>query len=337
MKIAVTGAGGHVGGNCVRALMEKGHEVRALLHRDAAAVEPLDVEKADIELEDYDSLVKAFSGADQVYHAAAFISLSGKRDQAILERVNVEGTRNVVRACKACGVQRLVYFSSIHALSAYPLDKPVDESREPSFDSRNLAYDRSKARGEEIVREALNDGLDSVIVNPTAIMGPNDFKPSRQGQLLLDLYHRRMPALIDAGYDWVDVRDVAAGAIAAAERGRSGERYILGGERLMLIDLARMIQDLPGANPPTWVLPLWVAYLGLPFAAIKSWFTGRPAALTTDSLHVVTTHKQISHDKAVHELGYKPRPIARTIEDTFDWFDGQNLLKRGVYERVHAV
>jgi dihydroflavonol-4-reductase len=218
--VVVTGASGHVGANLVRKLREKGRRVRVLVHRDRRAFEGLDIETATGDILDTWSLVSAFDGAEYVYHLAVHISIS-KRDAAEAARLNREGTRNVVDACMEAGVRRLVHFSSIHALSSKPRDEMIDESR-PLAEPSDPVYDRSKADAERVVLEAVEKGLDAVIVNPTAILGPWDFKPSYMGKFLLALCHHEFKSLVKGGFDWVDVRDVVQGALTAEQRGRKG-------------------------------------------------------------------------------------------------------------------
>ncbi|MCA9696930.1 MAG: NAD-dependent epimerase/dehydratase family protein, partial [Myxococcales bacterium] len=210
----VTGANGHLGANVVRALIERGDRVKVLVHRSSAALAELGnaVELVDGSVIEPASLRAAFTGADRVYHLAAVISLAGDGDGR-MERVNVGGTAHVAQACREASVERLVHVSSVHAYAQDPLDAILDETR-PQVAAGGAgvsAYDRSKARSEAIVREA---GLDAVIVNPTGVLGPVDFGPSRMGKLICDLAGGRMPALLEGGFDFVDVRDVATGVLA---------------------------------------------------------------------------------------------------------------------------
>jgi len=186
MTVVVTGASGHVGANLVRALLDEGRPVRALVHANRQALAGLDIEMVEGDIANPESLLKAFDGAEVVYHLAATISLL-MDSWPLLERVNVTGTRNVVEACLRSGIRRLVHFSSIHALRQEPLETTVDELR-PLVDSpRCPPYDRSKAAGEIEIHRGLERGLDAVIINPTAIIAPYDYRPSRFGQILLDL------------------------------------------------------------------------------------------------------------------------------------------------------
>lgn len=328
-RVVVTGAAGHVGGNLLRMLAGHGRQVRAMVRNDTRAIERLDVEPVNADVLEPASLEKAFHGADTVYHLAAVISISGEQGGRVRE-TNVVGPRNVAAACLKAGVRRLVHMSSIHAYNQFPRDQPLDESRGHSDERPGvLAYDRSKAMGEREVLEAVGRGLDAVIVNPTAVIGPHDFKPSRMGEVLLRLYHRKMPTLVEGGFDWVDVRDVCAGAIAAAQKGRTGEKYLLSGSRATFAELGKIVEDVTGVRAPRYTSPQWLARTGAPFVETWSKVTGGRPMYTSESLEILRTcNPVIRHDKATAELGYNPRPLRQTIEDTFTWFENAGYLKK---------
>jgi dihydroflavonol-4-reductase len=320
MKIAVTGSTGHVGGNLVRALIAAGHQIRAVVHTDRRrAIDGLKVELAHADVRNLDSLVKAFAGVELVYHTAARISIA-PGDEELVHETNVGGVANVVEACLRNQVRRLVHFSSIHAFEPKPVDERIDEQRPINDGVHALPYDRSKANGERQVRAGLERGLDAVIVNPTAIVGPHDYEPSRVGSVLLDLYRRRLPGLVDGGFDWVDVRDVVAGAIAAAERGKRGEKYLLSGERRTVRELATVAEEVTGKRAPRFVSPMWLARVGAPFATTFAKLTQAEPRFTSASLHALRNHQLVNHDKATRELDYRPRPLPETIADTYAWF-----------------
>ncbi|MDB4965599.1 MAG: hypothetical protein JWN44_1288 [Myxococcales bacterium] len=319
MRIAVTGATGHVGANLVRTLVDGGHEVRALVHGgNKKGIEGLPVDFVDGELLDEASLVRAFDQTELVYHLAARISIV-PGDEELVHAVNAEGTRNVVAACLATGVRRLVHFSSIHALSPHPHEVAIDETR--ALTSGPVPpYDRSKAAAERFVLDGIERGLDAILINPTAILGPHDYGPSAMGRVLLDLYHRRLPALVDGGFDWVDVRDVVAGAMTAAARAPRGARYLLSGEHRSVRDLAGMVGEITGVRPPRLVSPMWLARVGAPFATTFARVAGREPLYTSHSLHALRNHQLVSHDKATRDLGYSPRPLVETVTAAYDWF-----------------
>ena len=326
MRIAVTGASGHLGINLVRALVAGGGRVRALAHRNNTGLEGLDIELADGDVMDTDSLVRAFQGVDCVYHLAAHISLL-VNDHAACSSINIDGTRNVVRACRQAGVKRLVHFSSIHAFCQEPFGVPIDESR-PFVDLRKApAYDRSKAAGEQIVRQAIAGGLDAIIINPTAVIGPYDYRPSHTGQAIIQMATGRLPVLIDGGFDWVDARDVAAGAIRAAETAPAGSRYLLSGHWLSLRDLAVMVAAQSGVRPPAFTCPLALAHFCAPLVTTYAHIIGQRPIYTTAALKAVISNRDTRHDKAAAELGYAPRPLADTVRDTVDWFKAGGYLE----------
>ena len=322
MTVVVTGASGHLGANLVRSLLARGEQVRVLVHRSSSALAEVEqrLERVEGSVCEPESLAPAFAGADRVYHLAGVISIDGDPDGRV-HRVNVEGTRNVARACLEHGVGRLVHVSSVHAFDMDPRDRVLDETRRQVADShRHSAYDRSKALGERVVREAVAKGLDAVIVNPTGIMGPVDHGPSRLGQLLQELATGRLPALLDGGFDFVDVRDVVDGTLAASERGGVGENYILGNTWYSLRELAELVAGASGKRPPMLVTPVWAARMGVPFARLAAKLTNSEPLFTRESLEVLVSNRSISSGKARSELGYSPRPLAQTVADTLDWF-----------------
>jgi dihydroflavonol-4-reductase len=322
--VVVTGASGHAGANLVRELVARGERVKALVHRDRQAFEGFSIETCRGDILDPPSLEHAFKGARSVYHLAVHISIS-KRDAEQASIINIEGTRNVVRACREAGVGRLVHFSSIHALCAEPKDEIIDETR-PLAGAGAPVYDRSKADAERIVLEAVQAGLDAVIVIPTAILGPWDFKPSYMGRFMIALGQGGFNSLVGGGFNWVDVRDVVQGAVAAEKCGKRGERYLLSGHWLSVRDFAALVGELSGSTPPGFVAPLWLARAGLPFMGMVSRLRKNEPLYTGESLHALQNHRYISHEKATCELGYIPRPLWDTVRDALDWYRNNGYL-----------
>jgi dihydroflavonol-4-reductase len=322
MTAAITGSAGHVGANLVRVLLASGTRVRALVHRNQRALEGLEVERSYGDLRDLDSLVSAFDGAEVVYHTAAHISLQSHDAGAMVE-TNVVGTRNVVEACRRSAVRRLVHFSSIEALVDSPSETPVDEERPLVSGAGYSDYAKTKAAGELVVREAMTQGLDAIVLNPTAIIGPYDHIVGLANSGLLAICQGRLWALVDGGFDFVDVRDVAQAAVRAASVAPPGSRYILGGQWVSFHELAVLGSQLRGVRVPRLVLPLWSVRPFAPLADVYCRLTRRPALFTPATLRPLGYNHHISHALASRQLGYGPRPLHTTVEETLQWFEAQ--------------
>jgi len=327
MLVTLTGASGHIGGNLARALLDAGHEVRAIARSDTRAIDGLDLEIVHGDVLDTDSLLRAFVGADVVHHLAGRISITGDRD-GMVERVNVEGVENVIRACREASVGRLVHYGTLHSYDPDPPDETIDETRHLARPGRGTAYDVTKAEGQRRVLEAASDGLDAVVAVPAAVLGPHDHKPSRAGEMLLDLARGSMPALVDGGFNWVDARDVALGGMAAAEHGRAGEAYLLCGRWASLAELAQMVSESQGGSKIPWVTPMWLARTWAPFSATFVQLMSRRPRYTSEALLALRGHHNVSHEKAAKELEYVPRPLEETVRDSLAWFAEAGLLER---------
>ena len=318
--IVVTGASGLIGANLVRSLLveQGGRGIRAVVHHDRRALQGLDLELVEADLSSQTSLESALRGADLVYHLAASISLRMDSWHS-MAATNLEGTRRVLAACQACGVRRLVYFSSIHTRQQIPLDQILDEDRPLLDDPEAPPYERSKAAAEMVVQQAAAQGLDVVTIIPTAVIGPYDFKPSYIGKALLLLARGRLPALVSGGYDWVDVRDVAAGAMQAARVAPAGASYILSGHWQSIPAVARGVDCITGRKLLRPVVPLKVADWAAPLMTHIGRLNGSEPLYTRPMLTALTSNRQVSCAKAARELGYAPRPFEQTLEDTLDW------------------
>lgn len=324
MTIAVIGASGHIGNNLCRALLEKGYKVKALVHQNREALEGLDLIIEEGDILDPQQLCSFLTGCEVVFHAAGKISIDGDKD-GMVHAVNVLGTKNVVEASLACGIQKLIYFSSIHAIEQLP-EGPLDESR-PLVETSHLLHDQAKSDAEREVKRGIAQGLDTVIIIPTAAIGPYDFKPSLLGQGLLALYNRTLPTLVDGGFDWVDVRDIAKAAIAAMERGKPGDRYVISGMWKTVKDLAYLVEEATGVVPPKFTSPQWLAKMGMPLVKAVSRITHTPLLYTYETLEVlVRCNRNISSLKARRELGFYPRPLSETLKDTFEWFRASGVI-----------
>lgn len=320
MKL-VTGATGHIGNVLVRLLIERGEHVRAMIMpgEDPSPLNGLDVQIVEADVLDYQSLLKAFENVDVVFHLAGIISILPGKDH-MLQAVNVIGTRNVIQAARSSGVRRLVYTSSIHALKRVPDGVLIDET--VPFDTEHAisSYDSSKASASLDVLNTVRDGLDAVIVCPTGVIGPYDFRLSELGQLILDCVDQKPMLYIDGAYDFVDVRDVADGLILAADKGRRGESYILSGERIEVLDIIKTVQEVLGKRLFSLKVPFSLARFIAKLTPFYYRLTQVKPRFTSYSLATVTSNSYISHAKANAELGYNPRPLQETLADTARWF-----------------
>jgi dihydroflavonol-4-reductase len=315
----ITGATGHIGNVLTRQMLERGQSPRLLVRpgKTPLALQGLEVEIVPGDLLDSDSLRRAMQGVDVVYHLAARISLASGPDPET-ERVNLEGTRNVLAAACAAGVRRLVYASSIYALRV-PHTGLVDESLPFDPSHARGAYDRSKAAASLEVQNAAAHGLDAVIVCPTAVAGPYDFQVSEAGRGILYNLSPGLKFYVDGAYDFVDVRDVARGLEQAAEKGRRGETYILGGDRLTVRAVSEYIWQAAGGWHTGLRLPDWVADLA---ADVLPVLVDDPI-VTPYSLAALRSNSHISHEKAARELAFRPRPARRAILDAVRWWQAR--------------
>ncbi len=319
MKIVVTGASGHVGANLTRELLNRKYEVRVLEHIDNQAFAGLPLEVVKGNLNDTESLFRLCRDADVVFHLAAKISI-GLNSYEALHKVNYEGTRNILNVAKESGVKRFIYFSSIHALEHKPFDKPLTEERE-LLKNAEIPYERTKAEAEEWVLNQASDGFDIIVLNPTAIVGPYDFKPSLMGQMIIKLYTGKLPVLVPGGYNWVDVRDVAGAAVNAITQGRSGQRYILSGHWQSLKGLGTLITKVMNKRLRFFVIPVPIARLGVPLIGLAAKISGKQPLYTSKSLDIINNvNKNISNEKATKELNFGSRPLEETLKDTVEWF-----------------
>lgn len=325
MQIGVTGAAGMVGANLVRRLLEDGHEIRALVYGDVRALDGLDIEQVECDVRDYEALRDGLKGCERVYHLAAVITSADVSDP-LAEDINVNGPRNVTKACMELGVERLLHCSSIHALRPNDDRSIVDENRPLSLHPEAFPYDRSKAQGHTVVLEAIEQGLDAVIVHPTACIGPYDYGLSSTSGGLVDFVRGKIPAMPNGGFDFVDTRDVVNGMVAAMEKGRTGENYLLGGHYYNMTELCNILAEVVGCNPPKFTIPMWVMRAFAAILRLKPQRPGEIAVVTRFTVDSIINYREVSHEKAVKELGYSARPIEETLRDTFAWFDEVGMV-----------
>lgn len=323
--VVVTGATGHIGNALIREFASKGERVcvLALPTDDISSLKGFDVDIKFGDVRDINSLITAFKGAQYVYHLAGIVSIgSGKRK--LIHDVNVLGTRNVVDACIQSKVKRLVYVSSIHAFTEPPRGIPIVETKD--FDPSKVIgqYGKSKAEATNEVLKGIERGLDAVIVHPTGVIGPYEYRMSNTGQLMVDFMNRKLFAYIDGGYDFVDVRDAASGIILAADKGRRGENYILSGEWLTVKSLLKLLEDNTSIKAPAAKIPLWLARLTGPLSELYYYVKRQKPLYTSYSISTLSSNSLTTHEKATRELGYTARPIKESIADTVKWLQ-QNM------------
>jgi dihydroflavonol-4-reductase len=313
----VTGATGFIGWHVARKLIARGHTVRALV-RPASKVRELEVEEVIGDLRDRESLERAVAGCGLVFHVAADYRLWAK-DPGELYSSNVEGTRNLLTAARDGAVERVVYTSTVGCIGI-PEDRPGSEDLEVHLEEMTGAYKRSKFQAEQVALEFAGAGLPVVIVNPTAPIGDHDFKPTPTGKIVVDYLKGDMPAFVDTGLNLVDVADAAEGHLLAGERGRSGQRYILGCENLTLQQILARLAELSGGKAPRWRIPYGVAYAaGL---ASTGWanLTGHEPRAPLDAVKMARKKMFVSTDKAKCELGFNPGPVEGALKRAVDWF-----------------
>jgi dihydroflavonol-4-reductase len=314
----VTGATGFVGWHVARKLVERGDRVRVLV-RDAGRLKGLDgVEAVQGDLRDPESLARAVEGCGVVYHVAADYRL-WTRDPEEMYRSNVEGTRNLFEAARRSGIERVVYTSTVGCVGI-PKEGIGDEQTPVGIEDMQGPYKRSKFLAEKVALEFAGDGFPVVIVNPTAPVGDHDFKPTPTGKMLVDFVRGAMPAFLDTGLNVVDVRDVADGHLAACERGRVGERYILGSENLTLQSIFGTLAKAVGRPAPRMRIPYAVAYAAGVVSTAWAGVTGKEPLAPLDGVKMARKKMWVRQDKAERDLGYAPGPAAGALKRAVDWF-----------------
>jgi dihydroflavonol-4-reductase len=313
----VTGASGFLGGHVSRLLVERGHRVRVLV-RPPGKTRELDVEPVTGDLRDPASIERAVAGCGLVFHVAADYRLWAA-DESELHRSNVDGTRNVLQASRDAGVDRVVYTSTVGCIGV-PQGGEGDEDRPVTIGDIRGAYKRSKFLAEREVLAFAAAGLPVVIVNPTAPVGDRDVKPTPTGRIVLDFLKGDMPAFIDTGLNVVDARDVALGHLLACERGRNGERYILGSENLTLEQILGKLAAITGRPAPTVKLPYAVAYAAGVVSTGWARVTGKTPRAPLDAVRMARKKMFVSHAKAARELGFEPGPAEGALVRAVEWF-----------------
>lgn len=318
----ITGVGGHLGNTIAKELLAAGETVRGfampsedvtMLYGDAVSIVRGDVR-------DRASLEPLFFGLkedDEVYviHCAGIVSVASKYDQRVVD-VNVRGTENVVRLCQEHNARKLVYISSVHALPELPHGNVIHEVEGFAPESVIGLYAKTKAAATQIVLDAVKGGLDATIIHPSGIIGPNDYGHGHLTQMVINYLNGSLTACVEGGYDFVDVRDVADGVIAATDKGKKGECYILSNRYIPVRELLGTLSRVTGGKKINTVLPLWFAKMTAPLAELYYKLRHESPLFTRYTLYTLTSNSRFTYEKARRDLGYKPRDISATIRDT---------------------
>lgn len=329
----LTGAAGHLGTALAHQLSERGCAVRALVlpsDTNAAHLAALPgVEVVCGDVCDAQSLKPFFANPDDrdliVIHAAGVVSIASRHIQSVHD-VNVGGTKNILALCQKHKVKRLVYVSSVHAIPEAPAGTTICEAQQ--FDPSAVCglYAKTKAEATQCVLDAARAGLNACVVHPSGIIGPYDYGRGHLTQLILDYLRGRLTACVKGGYDFADVRDVAAGILACCERGEAGACYILSGQYVCVQDLLFRLHQLTGKHAIKTVLPLWFARLTAPLSELYYKILRQPPLYTAYSLYTLSSNAAFSHEKASRQLGYQPRALDETLLDTVRWLKQQRRI-----------
>ena len=326
MKCVVTGATGHIGNVLVRYLIDRGYEVKSLVlnENEKDILKDLNTEIVYGDVRKLETLVDAFTGADIVFHLAGIIEIGSGNKKKVRE-VNVEGSKNVVAACKMSHVKKLVYTSSVHAIPEK--EGIITETTNFSKDLVKGTYAKSKAEATDYILKSNSDELQVIIVHPSGVIGPYEYIKSNMGQLIIDCATGRMKAYIKGGYNFVDVRDVANGIILACEKGRPGECYILAGHSITIKELMAIIEKQTGKKAAKLVIARWFAYITGALSEIFYKIVKEKPLFTSYAVYTTGTNCNFSIEKAKKELGYSIRGIEETIADTIKWYKEKGEIK----------
>jgi dihydroflavonol-4-reductase len=327
LKALVTGAAGFIGSSIVRELLKDGTEVRAMVREksDTRNIDGLDIERVNGDIRNADSVRAALQGVDVYYQAAALYTMSDP--EKLYYDINVEGTKTALTAALKAGTPKVVYTSTAAAIGYTGTDVPADEQTEWNWSSLKMTYPTTKYLGQQAALELCKQGLPLVVVNPAMVIGVRDVKPSPTGQMIVNILNRKFPGYTDGGSSAVDVEDVARGHILAAQKGRIGEKYLLGNTNIKYKDYFNLIAEVAGMPPLTRHLPIGLMVsLGYVFQTVSA-VTRKPPMLrpSTARFSCMTTFCDCS--KAVNELGMPQTPLRTTVAKAVGWFRENGYVK----------
>jgi len=329
MKTLVTGATGFIGSTVARELLNDGADVRVTVRRDSDTrnIDGLDLERVYGDTRDRESMRAALKGCDTLYHVAAYFAHWSPNKDLFYE-VNVEGTKNILEEALAQGLEKVIYTSTSNTIGSHGAGNYVNEMAEFNGWETGDHYAISKYLAEIEAKKICDKGLPLVILNPTLVIGVRDIKPTPSGALIVDIVNGDMPGYIDGAINVIDVEDVARGHLLAAERGRIGERYILGNENVTVGDFFRLVAKIAGSKPPRLKLPYGIALLLGYVFEIQARITKKPPVVSVSQVRLGNMGEHFDNSKAVNELGLPLTPIARTVENTIDWFRENGYIKK---------
>jgi dihydroflavonol-4-reductase len=327
--VAVTGGTGHLGNNIVRILLQAKYSVRVLLF-PGCNIGEVSLKDLDVQIFLGDVFIKEtlhdfLKGADFVVHLAGIISIDGDKGGKVYD-VNVQGTANVCDVALKMNVTRLIHMSTIHVFDFLVYGKPISEKTISSSLDIHGHYAHSKRMGEKEVRKRVEKGLNAIILNPTGIIGPFDYEPSRMGRFFLDIFYGRLPSIVCGGFHWIDIRDVSRAVLSGFEKGKINESYIISNNFYSIRQLYEISHEITGLKIPLMESPLGLAYLGIPFAKLVSLILGNEPLITEESLDTLRTNMEIDYTKAKDGLDFNPRPIEETIKDIYFWFIKKHFI-----------
>ena len=325
MKVAITGAAGHLGSAIVPELIKRNHSVKALVKGDDRSLKMFPVEIIEGDLLNPGTLHTLLKGSDALIHCAALISVNGD-PHGMVHTTNVEGTKILMETAKHCGIKRVVHTSSIHAYNQRPTLQLLNENSE-LVNEKAFAYDRSKKAGQHIALSFNGPAMEVLVVNPTSIIGPYDYKPSKVGKVIIDLYTGRLPFVFDGGFNFCDVRDVANAIVNGLTMGMPGENYLLSGKWHSLRQLAALLAAASGKKIKPFAFPAFVGKAGLPFVKSIAYIKKKEPLYTIEALDAIFAgNKCIISSKAMEQLAYTTRPLQQTLSDAFHWFKNNGYL-----------
>jgi len=322
MTTLITGATGFLGSAIARELLRDGRKIKLLArgNADLKNIEGLEAELVRGDLRDRESLKSAMTGCSRLYHVAAYYSL-WDQDKKLIYDINVQGTRNILETALELGLERVVYTSTVGCIGLSEDRTPTNEDQPMDPTTLSNDYKISKFQAEKIALEMHGRGLPVIIVNPSTPIGPRDIKPTPTGKIILDFLNGKMPAYLDTGLNLIDVADCARGHILADEKGKPGERYILGNKNMSLKEILQALEKITGIKAPSIKMPYWVAYTaGLACEAMSNLVTQKPPAVPLAGVKMAKYFMYFDSSKAIRELGLPQNPVEDALSQSVHWF-----------------